>query len=200
MKSVLITAFDPYDRWIENSSWLCLLELTRELPERPHITTRRYPVDFAQVRERLERDLEANYDVALHLGQSPGTSAVHLEAVGLNIGGSLDEVPEQFQALASDGPIAYRSALPLARWAQRLREAGIPAQVSYHAGTYLCNATLYWSHYLAQNKGLVTRSAFLHLPLCTTQVIEARQELPSLPAAMTAAAVRLILEAVADES
>ena len=47
MASVLITAFEPYDRWEANSSWLALVELTKDLPSEPRITTRRYPVDFA---------------------------------------------------------------------------------------------------------------------------------------------------------
>jgi pyroglutamyl-peptidase len=99
--------------------------------------------------------------------------------------------------LVEDGPVAYRSQLPLAVWAQKLRQAGIPAQVSYHAGTFLCNATLYLSHYLAEQQGLHTRSAFVHLPLDTSQVLSDRQDLPSLPAAMTGSALRLILDELA---
>src|SRR3990172_537878 len=53
MSSLLITAFEPYDRWDQNSSWLTLMELVRELPASPVITTRRYPVDFSAVRSLL---------------------------------------------------------------------------------------------------------------------------------------------------
>ena len=74
MLSVLITAFEPYDRWPENSSWLALVELTRDLPTNLKVVTRRYPVDFEAARSRLLDDLAANYDFALHLGQAPGIS------------------------------------------------------------------------------------------------------------------------------
>src|SRR5262249_51537572 len=121
MTSVLITAFEPYDRWDDNSSWLALVELTKDLPGEPRVTTRRYPVDFSAVRERLTEDLAADYDYALHLGQSPGLARVHLEAIGLNIGGTSQQLAEQFQPLVSDGPVAYRSDLPLADWAVKLR-------------------------------------------------------------------------------
>lgn len=197
MPSVLITAFEPYDRWPQNSSWLALMELVRELPAEPAITTRRYPVDFEEVRARLARDLEADFDVALHLGQSPGAGRICLEAIGINVGGQRKELPEQFRPLASDGPVAYRSALPLADWAALLRQSGIPAQVSYHAGTYLCNATLYYSHYLAERLGLRTRAAFLHLPLDTSQTVASSENLAALPAATCAQALRLILAEVA---
>lgn len=192
--SILITAFEPYGTWQENSSWLCLLELTRTLSDLSAITTRRYPVDFDKMRERLARDLEANYDLVLHLGQAPGSAHIRLEAVGLNVGGTPDRSPEDFRTLAADGPVAYRSGLPLADWAALVRESGIPCQVSYHAGAYLCNATLYWTHYFAERRGLKTRATFIHLPLETSQIVSETRDLPSLPASMTAAAVRLLVE------
>ena len=193
MPSVLLTAFEPYDRWATNSSWLALVQLTHDLPTQPAITTRLYPVDFNRVKARLSEDLKANYDFAIHLGQAPGSGRIQLESIGVNVGGSSTQLPEDFMPLTEDGPVAYRSELPLAVWAQKLRQAGIPAQVSYHAGTFLCNATLYLSHYLAEQQGMRTRSAFVHLPLDTSQILGERQDAPSLPAAMTASALRLIL-------
>ena len=198
MPRVLITAFEPYDRWPENSSWLTLVELTKSLPAAPQVTTRRYPVDFGAVKERLAQDLSAEYDVALHLGQSPGSSRVHLESVGLNVGGRSQQLPDEFQPLVDDGPAAYRSTLPLAEWANKLRTAGIPAQISYHAGTFLCNAMLYLTHHFAARQRLRTRATFIHLPLAPCQVLGERPDVPSLPVPAMAAAVGLILQELAE--
>jgi pyroglutamyl-peptidase len=197
MRSVLITAFEPYDEWRSNASWLALVELVRDLPQTPRITTRRYPVDFQAVKERLAADLEAGYELALHLGQAPGSAAIRLEAFALNVGGRLGQPADGFAPLSADGPAAYRSQAPLVDWAARLRAAGIPAGISHHAGTYLCNATLYWTHYLAERRGLRTQAAFIHLPLDPAQVIEHGRDLPSLPAATAAEALRIILAEVA---
>ena len=41
MPTLLLTAFEPYDGWPENSSWLTLVELTKNLPSAPRLTTRR---------------------------------------------------------------------------------------------------------------------------------------------------------------
>lgn len=193
MPSVLITAFEPYGPWPANSSWLCLKELTRDLPTTPALTTRLYPVNFAKVRERLTADLEAGYDFALHLGQDPGSTHVQLEMFGLNIGGERTDSPEALQALENGGPAAFRSSLPLTGWAEKLRQTGIPARVSFHAGTFLCNATLYWTHYLCEQLGRGTRAAFIHLPLETSQAAAESRPMPSLPATVTAAAIRIIL-------
>ena len=197
MASVLITAFEPYDRWKTNSSWLSLVLLTHELPTEPAVTTRLYPVDFAAVKQRLADDLAGQFDYAIHLGQAPGSSHVRLEALGINVGGSSSQSPDQYRPLADDGPVAYRSPLPLGDWAVKLRRAGIPAQVSYHAGTYLCNATLYWTCYLAEHLSLNTQAVFVHLPLDVSQVVNEPQGTPSLPASISAHAIRLILEELA---
>ncbi|MCI0358022.1 MAG: hypothetical protein L0211_06040 [Planctomycetaceae bacterium] len=200
MPSVLITAFEPYDRWSENSSWLALVELTRDLPLEPRVVTRRYPVDFEQVRSRLGDDLAADYDFALLLGQAPGIGRIHLEAVGVNVGGHSSLLPDQFQPRVEDGPAAYRSALPLADWAGQIRQLGIPCQVSYHAGTYLCNALLYLTHHIASERRLRTRAAFIHLPLAPQQVLGDRQDVPSMPSSLCAEAVRLIVRSLGNIS
>jgi pyroglutamyl-peptidase len=195
--SVLITAFEPYDCWNANASWLALVQLTQDLPRQPAIVTRLYPVDFAAVKEKLAGDLRANHDYALHLGQAPGSTRLQLEAFAVNVGGSSHQSPDEFRPLVEGGPAAYRSSLPLADWSAQLREAQVPAQVSYHAGTYLCNATLYFSCYLAERMGLKTRSTFVHLPLDLSQTANQAQSMASLPAATSAKALRIILEELA---
>ncbi|MCE9547062.1 MAG: pyroglutamyl-peptidase I [Planctomycetia bacterium] len=199
MTRVLLTAFEPYGLWPDNSSWLTLKELTQDLPVQPQITTRLYPVDFAKVRDRLTQDLARDYDFALHLGQAPGEAEIRLETVGLNV----RDVPPSngthqgtFGPVVDGGPLAYQSDWPAAALAQRLRAAGMPARVSHHAGTYVCNATLYLSHYLAERMALRTRVGFVHLPLETSQIIARGESKPSLPAAMMATAIRELLGAI----
>lgn len=193
MKTVLITAFEPYDRWSTNSSWDALVALTRDLPSAPKVVTRRYPVDFERTKAKLAEDLAGNYDYALHLGQAPGSSRVHLEAVALNIAGESQQSPDDFRKLVPGGPAAYQTSLPVAAWAGKIRAAGIPVQVSYHAGTYLCNAILYLSQHLAAERKLKTQSAFIHLPLSPAQVLSERHDVPSLPTNVCAEALQLIL-------
>ncbi len=192
MTKVLLTAFEPFDGWQENSSWLALLEFTRELPQEPRITTRKYPVDFDATYAALSKDLEQEYDVVLHLGQATGQVRLHLEALAVNVRGPRDALPDAYGLLVPDGPEAFRSQLPLAQWAGLLREAGIPAQVSYHAGTFLCNAVLYWTHLLISERGYGTRATFLHLPLECRQVLESKKDWATMPAGMMARALRII--------
>ncbi|WP_254507089.1 pyroglutamyl-peptidase I [Anatilimnocola floriformis] len=192
-KTVLITAFEPYDRWPTNASWEALVALTRELPTSPRVVTRRYPVDFAKTRGKLLEDLSANYDYSIHLGQAPGSSHIHLEALAINVAGEAGQSPTDFRPLVPDGPTAYRTTLPLAAWAAKIRAANIPVQVSYHAGTYLCNGIYYLAQHIAAEQKLKTQSAFVHLPHSPEQVLHERGDAASLPTSSCVEALRLIL-------
>ncbi len=187
MTRILISAFEPYDRWSTNSSWLALVELTRFYAGPAELTTRRYPVELTEMSERLRKDLQQDFDFALHLGQSPGSPLIKLEAVGLN-------VRSDGSALLKDAPTAYQSPLPLGECHTALTSAGIPSCVSHHAGTYLCNAVLYLSQHYATSFGMKTRTAFVHLPLAPEQVARDTQTLPSMSTPMCSAALAVIIE------
>ena len=193
-RRVLVTAFEPYDRWSDNSSWLALVEFTKSITTNGAVTTRLYPVDFDELRRRLETDLAADFDVAIHLGQAPGATSLCLEAVGLNVGGDPGQPAESYRPLVGDGPVAYQSSLPLQDWVQELRLAGIPASLSFHAGTFLCNATLYLTHYLAETMKLKTQATFIHLPLATSQAVAERTEVASLASEAAGRGIRLIVD------
>ncbi|MBX7166539.1 MAG: pyroglutamyl-peptidase I [Pirellulales bacterium] len=193
MKRVLLTAFAPYGAWDSNASWLCVQELTRELPDAPHLTTRLYPVDFSETRRRLERDLAGGFDYAVHLGQAPGSARLRLEAVALNLASDGGETISGSIPLEPQGPLALQTSLPIAAWTNGLNVQGLPAEVSFHAGTYLCNAIYYWSLLLTEQQSPQTRSLFVHLPLELSQVAASGAKDPALPAAVSARAIRWIL-------
>lgn len=189
MPRILLTAFEPYHEWPENSSWLTLIELTRWFDTGGKVVTRRYPVDLAEMTHRLSDDLTAGYDYVLHLGQSPGAAAIQLETIGLNATDA--ETP-----LIEGAPLAYRTPLPMVRWSQKLIAEGIPAMVSRDAGVHICNAILYLSHHLIEQRGLPTRPGFVHLPLAPHQAAKRLPEHPplaSMSLPMMAAALTVIL-------
>lgn len=191
MTRVLITAFEPYDRWKDNASWLALMDLTRWYEGPVELTTRRYPVDLSMMSQQLRKDIQLDYDIALHVGQSPGSTLIKLESVGLNV--RSDGSP-----LIENAVEAYRSPLKLAAAASKLVQDGIPCEVSHHAGTYLCNAALYLSQHYAASFGMKTTSAFIHLPLAPAQAAaDPGTRLPSMSTAMSAAAIAVIIDQLA---
>lgn len=161
---------------------MTLVDLTSWLDTSSTVVTRRYPVDLQAASDRLRKDLLDHYDFALHLGQSPGSPLIKLESTGLNL--RTDGNP-----LIEGAPAAYHTPLPLGGLCTKLRDDGIPAEVSHHAGTYLCNAVLYLSQHFAAQLHLNTRSMFIHLPLCPAQVARTGEPLPSCSIKIMAQAV-----------
>ncbi len=190
MTRVLITAFEPYDRWKENSSWLALVDFTGWYDGPIEITTRRYPVELTRISEKLRDDLRSDFDLAIHLGQSPGSPLVKIESVGLNV--RSDGTP-----LIAGAPTAYRSSLELSEASRVLTDAGIPNELSHHAGTYLCNAALFLSHHYAVEMNLATKSVFIHLPLTPAQAAKNEGRLASMSTPMSSATVAIILDQLA---
>ena len=187
MTRILLTAFEPYDRWKDNSSWLALVDLTSWYEGNLDVSTRRYPVDLPKLKQLLREDLCDDYDFAIHLGQSPGSTVIKLESVGLNL-------RTNGEPLIVDAPTAYRSDLNLHQCHERLVAAGIPTVISHHAGTYLCNAALFFSHHFSQEMGRRTESLFVHLPLTPAQVASDGTTLASMSTPMQSAAIALILD------
>ena len=188
MSRILLTAFGPYQSWQENASWLTLVELVKNLPENPEITTRRYAVDLDETKRQLAEDLALKFDYAIHLGQAPGSTTLRLENIAINV----YEDDQQRIPIDPNGPLAYECTLPLQEWAKRLGEVGIPTKLSDHAGTYLCNALFYLSNHIARTEGLATQSVFIHVPITTGQAIQSL-DIPSMPPQTGASAILRII-------
>ncbi|MEX2141147.1 MAG: pyroglutamyl-peptidase I [Pirellulales bacterium] len=194
MHTILLTAFEPYGPWPTNASALALAELGADLSRLPNVAIRVLPVDYEFVKAQLAEELAANYDYVFHLGQAPDSDKIRLEAVALNIACPPNAVRDR--PLCSEGPLAYRSSLPLDDLAEKIRAAGIPVEVSYHAGTYLCNAALYLTHYYIDRLELKTRAAFIHLPLDASQDVAPIHADTRWSTALSAAAIKIVLESL----
>lgn len=196
MARVLLTAFAPFAHWEENSSWLALQSFTLDLPDDVELTTRRYAVDYSETRQQLERDLENEYDFAIHLGQSALASSVELEVIALNAAEFIADGQRRHQTLCSGGPTAYQSTLPVESLCDLVNESGVPCRVSHHAGTYLCNAIFYWSQHISAQRDLTMQSLFIHLPLAPVQMADTNGQNVGAPLTsdMAALALRRILQ------
>ena len=193
---VLLTAFEPYDTWEQNSSWEALVTFLHKRGIPAGVTTRRYPVDLGQMQSRLEKDLALGFDAVLHLGQAPGISRVQMEAVALNVAGMTEAVGDFFGPLVHSGPVAYRTNFPLDQWNLELRSSGIPCSVSFHAGTYLCNAAMFLTHHWHAVRNRRCSVGFVHFPLTPEQVLHSRRDLSSMPREQSAEAIGKILDLI----
>ena len=148
MKTILVTAFEPFGGSGRNSS----LDTLRVLPEEiggARIVKREMPVEYVRSGEALVRAAEEIGDLAavLCLGQAEGRGNITPEYLAVNVrhasiadnAGTLC----RYARIDGDGPAARFVTLPVERMVTRLAERGIPAAPSFSAGTYVCNSILY---------------------------------------------------------
>jgi len=134
------------------------------------------PVDSASLHERLEKALmEYKPDIWIGVGVAVGSPAIRLEAIGINI--RCFDVPDisgvtlKSTPVIAGGPVAYHSNLKIENVLENLHESGIPAVLSFHAGTHLCNQMLYSILHLSAKKSLNLLSGFVHVPQSTANVV-----------------------------
>ena len=132
--------------------------------------------------------------MVLCVGQAGGRAAIGLERVAINVNDAriADNAGQQpvDEPVVAGGPNAYFSTLPLKACVQALKAAGLPAEVSNTAGTFVCNHVFYsLMHALAQHTGRpAVPAGFVHLPWMP------EQGKPSLPLADMTQALRLIAQ------
>ena len=104
--------------------------------------------------------------------------------------------------IREDGENAYFASLPVKSMVQYMKEAKIPARVSYTAGTFVCNDIMYRVLYMIDKEYPHMRGGFVHVPYLPEQTLDLPEGTPSMPAEMIAKAlecgIRAIVENEAD--
>lgn len=115
-------------------------------------------------------------DVVLNIGQAGGRFAISPERVAINIDDARIPDNEGNQpvdiAIQEDGAPAYFTQLPIKAMVTQMKEAGIPANVSNTAGTFVCNHIMYQVQYLIEKEYPAVKGGFIHVPYIPEQVIE----------------------------
>ena len=82
--------------------------------------------------------------------------------------------------LEEDGPDAYFATLPVQAMVDACKEKGVPANVSYSAGTYCCNEVLYELLYALDHRHPGVRGGFVHVPYLDSQAANLKAGTPSM--------------------
>ena len=112
-------------------------------------------------------------DAVLCIGQAGGRSAVTPERVAINlmdatIADNAGVIPVD-QPVICGGENALFSTLPVKAMVRAIQAAGVPAQLSCSAGTFVCNQLLYGVLDLCRHRYSSTRAGFIHVPFLPEQ-------------------------------
>ena len=164
---VLIIGFGPFESVTSNPSQRVVEHFAKIGLPGNELTTRVLRVSYAEAAAEVPNLIARHRpEVAVLLGVDKRADRLKLERLAYNRTGRADVdgfVPES-GSLREGGPASYESNCNIEHLVGRLNLAGVPANPSDSAGTYLCNGAYYWALHTIAEESLATLCVFLHIP------------------------------------
>jgi pyroglutamyl-peptidase len=178
----LVTGFEPFAGSSLNPSQLIVEALAAAHGDSEHIFAV-LPVEYRLAGERLGALLEQHQPhTVICIGQAEGRNAISLETRAQNLDDAnlADNSGEMRTGrdISLGGPSELSTTLPVDALLEQLEAAGIPAESSTSAGTFVCNHIFYVMQ--QQLEGSTVRSGFVHVPLVSEQASEFADK-PTMP-------------------
>ena len=185
--TVLVTGFGPFGDQTDNPSALAVQSLAEHWApaDGPRLVVEVLPVSFARAGARVTELIATHRpSLVLGVGVAAGRQRLGLERVAVNlVDARIADVdghqPVDVPVLPGE-PAALFTSLPVKACLHALQDAGLPAELSLTAGTYVCNALMFAALAAAPTG---TRAGFLHVP-----------DADVVPVAEVARALRIILK------
>ena len=134
--NIIVTGFEPFGGESTNASWEAVKELEG-------VQTILLPVSFRRAAALIREMTFSRQDAVICVGEAGGRDRISVERVAVNLMDARIPDNDGFQPvdirIREDGPAAYFSSLPT----RAMTEAMENAELSYTAGTYVCNTVFY---------------------------------------------------------
>ena len=194
---IIVTGFDPFGGEKINPS----IECVKALPEIEGVELIRLelPTVFKESAKRLNEVInDVKPDAVLSVGQAGGRAGITMERIAINVDDARipDNISQQpiDETIQTEGEAAYFTTLPIKRIVKAIREAGISAEVSNSAGTFVCNHIMYQSLFAATKADKPFKAGFMHIPFIPEQTTDK----PSLPLEESTRALQIAIETIRD--
>lgn len=204
MRKLLMTGFDAFGGESVNPASRAVERLEGKKIGDIEIITKEIPTVFGKAAEVTREEIDrVEPDIVINVGQSGGIHAMRIERLAVNIDDARIKDNEGNQPsdepIAPGGPLAYWATIPVKDIVARLEDKGIPAFVSYTAGTFVCNHVFYaTTHYVKEND-LPIQVGFIHVPFLPEQVVDKKPyPVPSMSEETIARALEVAVEAIAE--
>ena len=194
---IIVTGFDPFGGETINPS----IECVKALPEIEGVELIRLelPTVFKESAKRLNEVInDVKPDAVLSVGQAGGRPGITMERIAINVDDARipDNISQQpiDEEIQLDGEAAYFTTLPIKRIVKAIREAGISAEVSNSAGTFVCNHIMYQALFAAKKADKPFKAGFMHIPFIPEQTTDK----PSLSLEESTKALQIAIETIRD--
>ena len=200
---ILITGFEPFGGESVNPAY----EAVKLLPDMAgdiQIVKMEIPTVFGEAGKVVETGiLQHQPDAVICVGQAGRRVDIGVERVAINlveasIPDNAGNQPMDVK-VQEDGDTAYFATIPVKAMVKNIKDHGIPASISYTAGTYVCNSVMYDLLYLIDRKYPSIRGGFIHVPYATEQGVGKPVGTATMELSTISKALLYALEAVAGE-
>ena len=165
--NLLVTGFEPFGKYKENSSWAVAEKVAALGVDGLKVV--QLPVSFNGVAAALRKAVEEYCpNVIIMLGQAAGIDYIKLERIAINMMDSVAPdnngfIPDE-EPICKDGAAALFTNMDIKALRRAVEEQGVAAKVSNSAGLYVCNRLYYEALRLCgERTGM--KALFVHLPL-----------------------------------
>ena len=181
---ILITGFEPFGGYTENSSWVVAKEVATQKYIGVDIAMELMPVSFSRVATVLKEAVDKhNPDLIIMLGQSGNSDKIRLERIAINMMDAQKAdndgyIPDE-EPINHETPAALFTNTDIKLLHNAISEQGIPVKLSNSCGLYVCNR-IYYEALMLCNERKNMKAIFVHLPLYKGQR-DAKDTTPTLP-------------------
>ena len=176
---ILVTGFEPFGGDTVNPSSLAVELLPDQIKETV-IIKKTLPVVFGQAADLLIRTVEeCSPDAVVCTGLAGGRKGITPELIAVNLRHA--RIPDnaglqpEWEKILPEGEDGLFSTLPIREMTNALNAAGISAEISKSAGTYICNEVMYRLLAFCKKDYPEMPAGFIHLPYAAEYLPEGKE-------------------------
>ena len=174
MQKILLTGFEPFGGDVVNPSWEIARTLDGTTVAGAQVVACLLPCVFGRAPQVLQQALaQGQWALVVALGMAGSRTGLSFERIAINLDDA--SIPDNAGqqpvdvAVFQGGPAAYFSTLPVKRMVDAVRAAGIAADTSQTAGTFVCNHVFYHLMHMLVSMPNAPRAGFVHVPVLPQQ-------------------------------
>lgn len=193
---ILVTGFKPFLGEALNPSEMLAQDLLKYFSE---VQSLILPVEFENAFLKLKEHLQIyQYSYIILLGQATGRSKISFEKIALNWHQAehSDEAgykPNTGEILLGE-KLALMSLFDVDAAVNKLKQEEKPVEVSFSAGTYVCNDL----YYRALSEFNESKIVFVHVPMIKEQIKDSKTQ-PYIAYADTLDTLKKLIESLTDQ-
>jgi len=170
--AILVTGFDTFGKLAFNPTEMIVTQLAAD--PRTTVSEEFHCHVLPTAYDKAANDInaligETRPSILLGLGVSTKRDKICLERFALNLDDAAIEdnagCIRRGEDIVLGGPAALKTNVDIVAVLNRLADAGVPAEISNHAGTFVCNHVYYCALQRLEKELPHVRCLFVHVPL-----------------------------------